>query len=61
MFTPMTSTSARAGFIRIAAAIQRSERQNQLAVVLASSPAAVIGMVATSTTITACRNTSCSR
>ena len=35
MLTPTTSTSASAGFIRMAASIQRSERQNHAAVVLA--------------------------
>jgi hypothetical protein len=61
MFTPTTRTRASAGFISTAANIQRSERQNHVAVVFASNPAAVIGTVATNTMITACRKSICSR
>src|SRR5207248_157128 len=53
--TPITTSRARTGLTRIAAMVHRSPRQNHDAVVCARSPAAVIGIVATSTRIAACR------
>ena len=55
--TPITNTSASAGFITIAAMIQRSDRQNHDTVVCATNPAAVTGIVATRTRMAPSRNT----
>ncbi|MBN9758527.1 hypothetical protein DMP14_24465 [Pseudonocardia sp. Ae707_Ps2] len=55
MATPMTMTSANAGFIRTAAISQRTTRQNIGAVVSAIRQAAAMGMVAIRTMIAAVR------